>query len=109
MSIERIELNNSAMTGYAIPAVQTQPRNYSNKTLERELARREYHSDSVRMEKAAQNQQLKVQAEKSADINRINNKGKNDPAPNISYSKKNTHTSVSYYQGMVGKNIDRTA
>lgn len=111
MSIERIELNPSSFMGHtgSLPYVETKPRNYDVKTMARQEARKDYHSATSKLESEAQNQWLKVQAEKSADINKINNKGLNAPEPNTGYHKRNTHQNFLHYRNMVGKLIDRTA
>lgn len=109
MSIGRIELTGQNVPSYSLPLVQTKPRNYEAKYLERSVARGQYYAATNRLEKAVQNQYLKVESERIADVNKINNKGMNSPAPNIKYNRNKSYEYSAYYRQTFGKLVDRKA
>lgn len=113
MGIERIELSGAAMVGRypsESPAqIATKPRNYNNKNLQRQLAREAYQTARAREEGLAQDMKLKAQAEKRADINKINNNGLNAPAPEVKFKNAYVHQNFYHYNNVVGKIVDRMA
>ena len=81
MSIETIGLS-------SISTTDTRPRDYVQKNLARqERARTDYISENIRISEKAIQKRMKMEAESTVDVNRINRQGLRKPEPNLSYHR----------------------
>lgn len=80
MSIETIGLK-------AVITTDPRPRDYTNKYIAMQKARRDYFQESLKLSEMAVNKRIKMESETIAAINRFNKNGQWSPEPNLSYVK----------------------
>ena len=102
MSIETFGLG-------AVITSNPRPRDYVNKYLAMDQARRDYFKESLKIAELAINKRIKMETETIVDINRFNKKGQWAPEPNLSYHKPLVQGSAYSAMQRAGKRFDRFA
>lgn len=103
MSIETIGLS-------SISTTDTRPRDYVQKNLARqERARTDYISENIKIAERAISKRMKMEAESSADINRINRQGLRKPEPNLTYHRTIDISNPRAHESAAYRRFDTTA
>lgn len=102
MGIEKIGLN-------VVNTIEPKPRNYVQKSIRIEEARREDTYLSIQWSKTAEQQRLIAESERISDINKINSNGQRSPAPNVPYTKGIYRDEITYFKRDTGNLYDIVA